>query len=206
MKPNLFWARPIALLTAVFVMAVSPAHAEIRAVEPKTPPALPAFELKDQHGKAFTQESLKGHWTLSLIGFTHCPDVCPFVLSNLAAVVSQMSVWVRPDNLPKVVFVGVDPGRDHGLLGEYVNHFNKNFLGVTGSHAELAKFVEGIDGFYRLGKPDKDGVYDVQHSASVIVTGPDGRIYSKLSPPLKPNDVAQYLARKQIAFRRNLSN
>ena len=65
---------------------------------------------------------------------------------------------------------------------------------------------QGIDGFYRLGKPDKDGDYEVQHSASVIVIGPDARIHAKLSPPLPPADTAEYLARKRITYIRAQRN
>jgi protein SCO1/2 len=113
---------------------------------------------------------------------------------------------VRPDKLPQVVFVGVDPQRDAPVMADYVAHFDPNFIGVTGSHEELAKLVKGIDGFYRIGKPKKDGDYEVQHSASVIVTGPDGRVHAKLSPPLDPGGVAEYLARKQIAYARAQRN
>ena len=198
------------LSLAVFALALglgaSGGRAEIRVVEPKAPEPLPAFTLADHKGQPFTADSFRGRWTLTAIGFTSCPDVCPFVLSNIAEVINQMSVRVRPDKLPQVVFVGVDPQRDAPLMADYVAHFDPNFIGVTGSHAELGKLVKGIDGFYRIGKPKKDGDYEVQHSASVIVTGPDGRVHAKLSPPLNPGEVAEYLARKQIAFARDQRN
>ncbi len=203
MRKSRILLRTAILFLAVFIISVPAAQAEIRAVELDKPEALPAFNLKDHTGKPFTAESLHGRWTLSVLGFTHCPDVCPFVLSNLAAVLTEMATWVRPDNLPNLVFVAVDPARDADLLGDYVKHFDPRILGVTGEHAELAKFVEGIDGFYRLMKPEAEGVYDIQHSASIIVTAPDGRVHVKLSPPLAPKEVAQYLARKQIVFRRS---
>jgi protein SCO1/2 len=198
-----------ALLMLVFALSVGFAgtgSAGIRAVEPDPPADLPPFALTDHRGKPFTPERYRGHWSLTAIGFTACPDVCPFVLSNIAEVLNQMSVRVRPDNLPQVVFVGIDPARDKDVLADYVKHFDPKFLGVTGSHEELAKFVEGIDGFYRIGKPDKNGDYEVQHSASVIVTGPDGRVYAKLSPPLNPAEVAEYLARKRITYIRAQRN
>jgi len=182
--------------------AAVPAQAEIRAVELTEPEDLPGFALTDHQGQPFTQQDFKGHWSLILIGYTQCPDVCPFVLTNLAEVMSQMSVRVRPDKLPHVVFVAIDPGRDQAILADYVTYFDPNFIGVTGDPSELSKFVEGIDGFYRIGKADKEGEYEVQHSASVVVIAPDGRIQAKLSPPLAPGEVAEYLTRKQIAYAR----
>ncbi|MAY66540.1 MAG: hypothetical protein CMM77_05385 [Rhodospirillaceae bacterium] len=203
-------ARRRILSLAVFVLALglgaAAGRAEIRVVEPDPPAPLRAFTLADHKGQPFTADRYKGHWSLTTIGFTSCPDVCPFVLSNIVEVVRQMTLRVRPDKLPQVVFVGVDPKRDTPVMADYVAHFDPNFIGVTGTHAELSKLVEGIDGFYRIGKPDKDGNYEVQHSASVIVTGPDGRVHAKLSPPLDPGGVAEYLARKQIAYVRAQRN
>jgi len=202
---------PIAFVLAFLaflavVAAMATAEAEIRVVEPKKPETLPAFTLQDHAGRPFTAESFKGRWSLTLIGYTYCPDVCPFVLTNMAEVLNQMTMRVRPDKLPQVLFLAVDPKRDQEHLASYVGHFGPQFVGATGDHKELAKLVKGLDGFYRLGKPGKDGNYEVQHSAAVIVTGPDGRIHAKLSPPLAPSEVAEYLARKQIAYNREQRN
>ncbi|HBT42484.1 MAG TPA: SCO family protein [Rhodospirillaceae bacterium] len=192
----------LAAFVLAFGLGASVGWAEIRVVEPDKPETLPAFALSDHKGQPFTAERYKGHWSLTTIGFTSCPDVCPFVLSNIVEVISQMTLRVHPDKLPQVVFVGVDPGRDAPVMADYVAHFDPKFIGVTGPHEELAKLVTGIDGFYRIGKAKKDGDYEVQHSASVIVTGPDGQVHAKLSPPLDPGKVAEYLARKQIAYAR----
>jgi protein SCO1/2 len=188
---------------ALLLLAVQPAAAEVRVVEPDPPSDLPAFQLIDHAGRPFTADSLKGRWDLILLGFTHCPDVCPFVLSNLAQLREEMSLRVSPENLPRVVFVAVDPQRDQPVLADYVAYFHPDFLGVTGSLDQLATFVEGVDGFARLGEPDKDGNYEVQHSAAVIVVAPDGRVHAKLSPPIHAGAAAEYLTRKQIAYRRN---
>jgi len=196
----------LAAFVLAFGLGASAGWAEIRVVEPDKPETLPAFALSDHKGQPFTAERYKGHWSLTTIGFTSCPDVCPFVLSNIVEVISQMTLRVHPDKLPQVVFVGVDPQRDTPVMADYVAHFDPKFIGVTGPHEELAKMVKGIDGFYRIGKAKKDGDDEVQHSASVIVTGPDGRVHAKLSPPLDPGEVAEYLARKQIAHVRAQRN
>ena len=56
-----------------------------------------------------------------LAGFTHCPDVCPFTLANLEQVVAELGLRVRPDRLPTVIFLGVDPDRDRANLKDYVD-------------------------------------------------------------------------------------
>lgn len=202
--PRLLAAAVLALLIALPIGA--PARADIRVVEMDKPVDLPAFTLTDHKGKPFTAASYKGHWALTMIGYTYCPDVCPFVLNNLAGVITQLSTRVRPDHLPQVVFVAVDPKRDKANLADYVSSFGPQFLGATGEKSAIDTFVKGIDGFYKLGKPDKDGNYVVNHSASVIVTAPDGRIHAKLSPPLNAGEIAEYLARQQIAYNRKQGN
>ncbi|CTQ53305.1 SCO1/SenC [Roseibium album] len=154
------------------------------------------FTLTTQSGSTFTKSQLKERWTLLFLGFTHCPDVCPFTLANLEAVRTELSQLVSPNKLPQVVFLAVDPDRDTELLQEYVKHFGISFTGITGQRAEIDKLVESIDGFYRLEKagPD-DEAYDVTHSAAVTVINPEGEITAKISPPFHPFNTANYLAR-----------
>lgn len=154
------------------------------------------FSLIAQDAKPFTQEDLKGRWTLLFLGFTHCPDVCPFTLANLEAVRTELSQLVSPERLPEVVFLAVDPDRDTALLEDYVRHFGISFTGITGERIEIDKLVESIDGFYRLEKsgPEDDG-YDVTHSAAVAVINPDGLVTAKISPPFHPFNTANYLFR-----------
>ncbi|MBO6510371.1 MAG: SCO family protein [Roseibium sp.] len=154
------------------------------------------FTLSAQDGSPFTSETLKEQWTLLFLGFTHCPDVCPFTLANLEAVRTELSQLVSPEKLPEVVFLAVDPDRDTAVLEDYVKHFGISFTGITGERPEIDKLVESIDGFYRLEKSSADDeAYDVTHSAAVTVINPAGEITAKISPPFHPFNTANYLAR-----------
>ncbi|TYC53886.1 SCO family protein [Rhodobacterales bacterium] len=178
-----------------FACVTAPAQS-VNGVILDEPEAVGAFTLTAQDGEAFTQERLKGHWTLLFLGFTHCPDVCPFTLANLEAVRTELSQLMSPDKLPEVVFLAVDPERDEELLADYVKHFGISFTGITGERPEIDKLVESIDGFYRLEKSGPgDDAYDVTHSAAVTVINPDGEITAKISPPFHPFSTATYLAR-----------
>jgi len=168
----------------------------VKGVMLDEPVKVAAFSLKAQDEAPFTQEQLKGHWTLLFLGFTHCPDICPFTLANLEAVRTELSQLVTPENLPEVVFLAVDPERDQDVLSDYVKHFGISFTGITGERAEIDKLVENIDGFYRLEKSAPgDDAYDVTHSAAVTVINPDGEITAKISPPFDPVNTATYLFR-----------
>ena len=182
------------------VLALAPQHSSANGVQLDTPAPLPAFSLKDHRGEPFDQTALQGQWTLVMYGFTFCPDVCPFTLANLEAVRNETALRVRPDNVPKIVFVSVDPDRDTEVLADYVANFHPEFLGATGAREEIDKLVEGTDSFYRF--VERNGDYEVQHSSAIAVIDPDGAVRAKLQPPLNPGLIAEFLARLQIGYRR----
>ena len=56
-----------------------------------TPRALGDFSLVDHNAEPFTQTALIGHWTLVFFGFTHCPDICPTTMAELAELTAQLA-------------------------------------------------------------------------------------------------------------------
>lgn len=192
------------LAAAGLVLAwTASASAEVRGVLLDRPEPLPAFMLEDQGGNPFSGKRLQGRWSLILMGFTNCPDVCPFTLGNLEAVVAEMSTLTTPDRLPQVIFLAVDPARDKAVLADYVHSFHPDFLGVTGDLKQIDVLVHGLDGAVRRGKPDRHGNYEVRHSAAVSVVDPQGRLAAKLSPPFEPAQAATYLVNMMRAYARS---
>ena len=129
-----------------------PAMPQTRAVRlfPQ-PRVLPAFSLQQSDGTRLVPGELQGHWTIVFLGFTHCPDVCPTTLAELAAAQKQWSTL--PDSVrPRVLFVSVDPDRDSALLA---------------------------------------GRYNVDHSATLAVLDPKGRMAGILQPPLEPKAIGE---------------
>ncbi|MEM7522199.1 MAG: SCO family protein [Pseudomonadota bacterium] len=178
------------------------ASAQVQGVELETPVAIPPFVLADQAGVEFDASSLKGGWTIIMFGFNSCPDVCPFTLGNLEHAISETSMRVRPDNVPRVVFVSVDPARDQDSVSEYARFFHPEFRGVTGARDQINALVEATDSFYRLMPPDSTGFYDVQHSSAVSVIDPEGNLRAKLQPPFDAGATAEFLYRLQLAYRK----
>ncbi len=150
--------------------------------EPRT---LAAFDLVDENGQAFTLERLRGHWSLLFFGFTHCPDICPSALYDLAQVY-QSATTANPAGSPlQVVFVSVDPERDTPeRLAEYVRYFDPDFHGATGSPAQLNALAMQIGVAFRV-EPHEPGAsgYSVDHSASILLTDPNGRLYGVFAAP-----------------------
>ncbi|MAI45626.1 MAG: SCO family protein [Hyphomicrobiaceae bacterium TMED74] len=198
-RRTLFVSAFIAALIGFNQMAV----AEVKIKQYSKPKTLEAFQLQDGKGKPFGNEQLKGRWTLVLMGFTHCPAVCPFTLQNLAAVKQELSIRVSPSKLPRVVFIGVDPDRDLETVGEYAKHFDEDFIGVSGKWSEVKKVVETMDGFVRLVGKDKDPEgYDVRHGATVNLLDAQGRLVVGIYPPLEPKSAAIFIAETMLKHTR----
>jgi len=87
-------------------------------------------------------------------------------------------------------------------VSEYASFFHPDFRGVTGAREQIDTLIEATDSFYRLLKPDSTGFYDVQHSSAVSVVDPEGMLRAKLQPPFDPGATAEFIARLQIAYRR----
>src|SRR6201995_4236409 len=69
------------------------------------------FHLVDQDGKPFHLSQLRGKAVLFSFGFTHCPNVCPTTLSDLAKVYQALPAKDREK--VQVLFVSIDPHRDN---------------------------------------------------------------------------------------------
>ena len=90
-------------------------------VRVQPPRALADFQLVDGDNQAFTRMRLQGQWSLLFFGYTHCPDVCPFTMSELAKLTPLLQHAEDPAaRTVQVVFISVDPARDDpGLLKNF---------------------------------------------------------------------------------------
>ena len=196
--------RWIATLCAALCLA-TPVSAQVQGVILDDPVTLPKFSFSNELGESFTSDDTKNAWTIVMFGFLSCPDVCPFTLGNLEAAVAETGMRVRPDNVPNVIFVSVDPDRDAEFVSEYAKFFHPDFKSFTGERDQIDAMIEATDSYYRLLEPDHTGFYDVQHTSAVSVIAPDGTLRAKLQPPFDPGLTAEFLARLQITYRKELS-
>ena len=146
------------------------------------PQPIGAFTLQDHRGRAFTRERLDGTWTFMFFGYTHCPDICPTTLATLRRVEHDL---VGHASAPRQhVLVSVDPDRDTlDHLAHYVSAFGPSFVGVTGSDGELSKLARQVGAVYFRGEPDDNGSYLVDHTASVMLIDPRGRLVALFGMP-----------------------
>lgn len=132
------------------------------------------FSLTDHHGKPRTLEDFKGKVVFIFFGYTHCPDVCPTTLSEMAGIMKALGP--QADKL-QVLFITLDPERDTPeLLAGFVPAFDPSFLGLTGDQATVDKVAKDFKVFAQK-VPSKDGKsYTVDHTAGSYVFDPQGRI------------------------------
>ena len=134
----------------------------------------PDFRLTDHNGKERSLADFKGKAVAMFFGYTHCPDVCPTTLSDMANALKALG----PDGQRvQVLFVTVDPKRDTPeLLKSYVPAFNPTFLGLYGDAAATAKVTKDFK-IYAAERPGKTPEsYTVDHSAQTLVFDANGKL------------------------------
>ena len=115
-------------------------------------------------------------------------------LLRLEAIRAQLGMRMMPDNIPEIVFIAVDRDRDEKVLKDYLAHFHPDYIGITGTEAELTHLVESIGGIYRIEKRfPGDNAYNVRHSAGVAVVNPKGEWVATLNPPFHSHRTSEFL-------------
>lgn len=177
-----FFRAPASTLPATTVVKLLP-----------QPRELPAFSLRQSDRTALVPGELKGHWTVVFLGFTHCPDICPTTLAELAKAQKQWEAMPDPTR-PRVLFVSVDPDRDTpDRIGEYAHAFHRDTLAATADVPALEAFARSLSLVFMKVPPEPGAPadrYNVDHSAALVVLDPQGRMAGVIQPPLQPKAIA----------------
>ena len=109
------------------VLTLTPAGREVAASDVGG-----AFSLVDMEGRPVTEQDFLGEPHLVFFGFTHCPDVCPTKLFEIAQALD--AVKERSGRDVRALFVTVDPERDTPeAMKSYVSSFDDRIVGLTGT-------------------------------------------------------------------------
>ena len=149
------------------------------------PRTLPAFSLAGAGGMPLTVDHLRRRWTLVFLGFTHCPDVCPTTLAQLAVAEKQWQDLPEPRR-PRILFVSVDPERDTAdAAQQYAHHFSPHILAATGERSALERFTQSLSlVFAKI--PLGPSSYTIDHSSAIVLLDPEGRVAGAIRPPFDP--------------------
>jgi len=143
-----------------------------------TPPLpKPKFVLKNTSGAPFDfWNRTLGSVTLLFFGYTNCPDQCPMHMANIGQALKRLPPEIA-DHV-QLVFVTTDPSRDTPAeLRRWLDHFDKRFVGLTGSDAALAA-VQKAAGVPVASRRESGTVgYSVAHANFVVAYSRDNRAH-----------------------------
>jgi protein SCO1/2 len=144
------------------------------------------LELTDHTGKRRRLEDFRGKAVVLFFGFTHCPDVCPTTLVDVAGAVKQLG---PAGDRVQVLFVTVDPERDtQAALAKYVTAFDPRFLGLRGDLEATQRVAREFKIYFEKRKTGDS--YSVDHSSQTYVLDPEGRLRLLVRPERISTDLA----------------
>lgn len=143
------------------------------------PRPLRDIALRDADNEAFTERRFSGNWSLVFVGYTFCPDICPTTLADLARIYPELK---QLSDRVQVVFVSADPGRDTPeRLKAYTAYFHPEFVAATADHELLMPAVQQLGLIYGIHERETSD-YLVDHSASIALVNPEGRLHASIRP------------------------
>lgn len=151
---------------------------------------IPALTKDD--GEPFSLADLTGQWHFLFFGYTNCPDICPVTMGVLAQ--AKKIATANNHMFPGVIFISVDPERDRvEMLADYVQYFDKDFIGVTGDKDLIKALTLQTSVVYMKMPADGDSSnasgdsgYLVDHSSAVLLFNPEGRLVAFFNAPHDP--------------------
>lgn len=136
------------------------------------------YVLADQRGNPVDQSIFTGHPSLLFFGYTHCPDVCPTTMAEMA----NWFETLGPDAGDlRAFFVTVDPERDTPeVLGDYVSWVSDRITGLTGDRAQIDKVIAAWHVVAQK-VPSSDGSYTMNHTASIFLLDAKGQFVGTIA-------------------------
>lgn len=149
--------------------------------------------LTDHNGKARTLGDFKSKAVVVVFGDTHCPDLCPTTLAEMARAMRLLGADAAR---VQVVFVTLDPERDtRALLAHYVPSFYPGFLGLYGDAVQTAQAARDFGVFYQEQPGSTPGNYSLDHTAGSFVLDPKGELRLLLHYGIEPEKIAADIRR-----------
>ena len=149
------------------------------------------FELLDHHGAKRQMSDYQGKVVVLFFGYTHCPDVCPTAMADMA---KMMKLLGNDANQVQVLFVTLDPERDsQQVLAKYVPSFDERFVGLYGNTQQTAEVAKRYKVFFEKKDVAGKSGYTIDHSAGAFVFDKAGKVRIYFRNGQKPNEMASDL-------------
>jgi len=149
-----------------------------------------SFQLVDGDNHPVTDKTYHGRPVLLYFGFTSCPDVCPTDLARIERIARRVQKAGAPAPLP--IFVSIDPERDAPkMMKAYVGAFGSDFVGLTGTPAQIARIADLYHVYYKKVPYGQHGQYTMDHSTYLFLLGRDGRYIDHFGRGVDEAEVAR---------------
>lgn len=130
--------------------------------------------LTDHTGKVRHLSDFNGKVVALFFGYTHCPDVCPTTLHELA---QAMELLGPRDAEVQVLFVTLDPERDtQSVLAKFVPFFDNRFVGLYGTTEQIAEAAKSFKVYFVKQEVAEKNGYSIDHSAGIYLFDKSGKI------------------------------
>lgn len=165
----------------------------VQAVMWPEPRPLAEFELHDQNGEPVGPDRLTDRWSLVFFGYLDCPDVCPTSLHAMREMRRHLAE--RDGGPPRFVFVSVDPANDTPEdIADYLAWYDPEFIGLHGPAEQVARLADSMAVKYEE-FVDDSGRRSIDHTSSLMIVDPKGRMVGALPPPLQPERMIEQFDR-----------
>lgn len=175
-------------LLAARLAALLPASAPPAEIPGPDVGIQPRYLLQGPDGRSVMDSDFRGRFQLISFGYTYCPDICPTTLVEMAHVLRLLG-----GNAQHVqsIFISVDPDRDSpDALRIYTEFFDPRILGLTGSPEMVRKVANLFKVRYEKVKEPGASHYAVDHSAGMVLIGPEGAFVTKFAYGTSAEEIA----------------
>lgn len=188
--------RCAALLLGLLLVGPAAAQAthSLQMLKEENSGIVPRYLLQDPNGRSVSSEDFRGRFQLIAFGYTYCPDICPTTLVEMAAILKELG---EQANRLQPLFISVDPERDTGqVLKTYTAFFDPRILGLNGPPALVRRAADNFK--IRYAKVREPGTpadrYAVDHSAGMILLGPDGQFIKKFAFATPVDEISRQIS------------
>jgi len=151
-----------------------------------------SFSLVNHKDEPVTEAIFREKPSATLFGFTHCPDVCPTALMEMAGWAEKLGADAEKLNF---IFITVDPERDTpAVMRDYIGAFSDRIVGITGEPEKVEAMVKDYKIYSRKVALD-DGDYTMDHTASVILQDAGGNFVGTIARDEDPEAAMAKLKR-----------
>jgi protein SCO1/2 len=156
-----------------------------------SPYTLPALTLTDSRGESYDLRSQTNKpLTLVFFGYTHCPDICPATLVDIASALVRLSD--ADQQKVGMLLITSDPARDDpATIRRYLDRFDPDFEGLTGPLTDIKAAAEALGVAIEKGDRLPSGGYAVGHGTQVVGVLPDGSAPLVWTQGTSPHEYAE---------------